>query len=67
MTRATDSLFRGANLEKGPISDGMACTKEEGYCQMLIAARATANFCAKVRAATAGTFKIWCTVLLAES
>ena len=47
VTCATYSLFRGAHLEKGAISDCMVCTKQDGYCQILFVARATAIFLQK--------------------
>ena len=63
VTCATYSLFRGASLEKGAISDCVDCTKQDGYCQILF----DDEVIAKVRVATATTSNIWCAVLLPGS
>ena len=47
VTHATYSLFRGASMEKGAISHCLDCSKQDGHCKILFAAKSTTRWLQK--------------------
>ena len=47
VTRPTYSLFRGASMEKGAISDCLDCAKQDGHCQILFVAQSRTRWLQK--------------------